>query len=63
LNIWLLIVGYVYLICPGYDSSRGQILSVSKLELGRSLGNTMEGDGHEVEVTPNLEYLVVLGRA
>jgi hypothetical protein len=31
---------------------------ISKSELGRDLGMNLEGDCHEVEVTPNLELLV-----
>jgi hypothetical protein len=31
---------------------------IKKVELGGSFGMSLEGDCHEVEVTPNLEFLV-----
>jgi hypothetical protein len=31
---------------------------VTKFEFGGSFGMSLEGDRHELEVTPNLEYLV-----
>jgi hypothetical protein len=31
---------------------------VAKFEFGGSFGMSLEGDGHEVELTPNLELLV-----
>jgi hypothetical protein len=34
---------------------------VTKFEFGGSFGVTLEGDVHEVEVTPNLELLVTFG--
>jgi hypothetical protein len=35
--------------------------SVTKFRFGGSLGMSLEGDFHEVEVTPNLELLVTFG--
>jgi hypothetical protein len=35
---------------------------VTKFEFGGSLGMSLEGDCHEVEVTPNLELLVTFGK-
>jgi hypothetical protein len=34
---------------------------VTKLELGGSFGMNLEGDCHEVEITPNLGLLVTYG--
>ncbi len=34
---------------------------VTKFEFGGSFGTSLEGDCHEVEVTPNLELLVTFG--
>jgi hypothetical protein len=34
---------------------------VTKFEFGYSLCMSLEGDCHEVEVTPNLEFLVTFG--
>ena len=34
---------------------------VTKFEFGGSFGMSLEGDCHEVEVTPNLELLVTFG--
>jgi hypothetical protein len=39
---------------------KGKYLVV-KIEFGGSFGMSLEGDCHEVEVTPNLEYLVTFG--
>jgi hypothetical protein len=36
---------------------------VAKFEFGGSFGMSLEGDCHEVEVTPNLEVLVTFGRS
>ena len=40
--------------------SEGKFL-VTKFEFGGSLGMSLEGDCHELEVTPNLELLVTFG--
>ncbi len=40
--------------------TEGKVL-VTKFEFGGSFGMSLEGDCHEVEVTPNLELLVTFG--
>jgi hypothetical protein len=42
------------------ECSEGKIL-VTKIEFAGSLDTSLEGDFHEVEVTPNLELLVTFG--
>jgi hypothetical protein len=37
------------------------VLLVTKFEFGGSFGMSLEGDSHELEVTPNLELLVAFG--
>jgi hypothetical protein len=43
-----------------YQSSTGKFL-ITKFEFGGNFGISLEGDWHEVEVTPNLELLVDFG--
>jgi hypothetical protein len=42
------------------DSAEGKFL-VTKFEFGGSFVMSLEGDCNEVEVTPNLEFLVTFG--
>jgi hypothetical protein len=45
----------------GQDLSTEAKFLVIKFEFGGSFGMSLEGDCREVEVTPNLEFLVTLG--
>jgi hypothetical protein len=44
----------------GANSSEGKFL-VAKCDFRGSFGMSMEGDCHEIKVTPNLELLVTFG--
>jgi hypothetical protein len=42
------------------EAPEGKFL-VAKFDFGVNFGKSLEGDCHEVEVTPNLEMLVTFG--